>query len=137
MSSRLSGLAWIACLAVAACNHKPAPLDATAQRPPMAQNSSEDLDEDDPCSLLEPKEVEAVLGAPLGTPPYRASGDKPEPDGKDCAYQTANFHTLIFTVEFTDGAQAYQMTGFAQKLLSQAPTQSAKQAFTMDDGTEL
>lgn len=103
----------------------------------MAQNSSAELDQDDPCSLLEPKEVEAVLGAPLGTPPYRASNTTPAADGKDCVYQTANFHTIIFTVDFTDGAQDYKMTGFAQRLLSGAPTESAKKAFKMDDGTEL
>jgi hypothetical protein len=103
----------------------------------MAQNSSEQADQDDPCSLLEPKEVEAVLGAPLGTPPYRASNMTPAADGKDCIYQTANFHTIIFTVDFTDGAQDYKMTGFAQRLLSGAPTESAKKAFKMDDGTEL
>jgi hypothetical protein len=135
MNSRLSGAVWMACLVLAACSQKTAPLDA--QRPPMAQNATPESDEEDPCSLLEPKEVEAVLGAPLGTPPYRASNATPAADGKDCVYQTANFHTIIFTVDFTDGAQDFKMTGFAQKLLSGAPTESAKQAFKMDDGTEL
>ena len=44
---------------------------------------------------------------------------------------------IIFTVTFKDGAQAYRITGFARKLLGGAPTASAKQAFTLDDGTEL
>jgi hypothetical protein len=103
----------------------------------MAQNASDENDADDPCSLIEPKEAEAVLGAPLGTPPYRASNGNPQPDGPDCMYQTANFHQIIFTVEFKDGAQSYNMTGFAKKLLSGAPGEAEKKAFTMDDGTEL
>jgi hypothetical protein len=108
-----------------------------AAPPPMAQSDSDQYDQDDPCSLLEPKEVEAVLGAALGTPPYRASNGMPSADGPDCMYQTANFRQITFTVEFKDGAQSYNMTGFAKKLLSGAPTESAKKAFTMDDGTEL
>ena len=135
MNSRLPGLPLIACLAIVACSQKPSSPDL--QRPPMAQNSTPDLDQNDPCSLLEPKEVEAVLGAPLGTPPYRASSSTPAADGSDCVYQTANFHTIIFTVEFTDGAQAYKMTGFAGKLLANAPTESARKAFKADDGTEI
>jgi hypothetical protein len=103
----------------------------------MAQSDSDQNDQDDPCALLEPKEVEAVLGAPLGTPPYRASNGIPSADGPDCMYQTANFHQIIFTVEFKDGAQSYNMTGFAKKLLSGAPGEAVKKAFTMDDGTEL
>ena len=138
MNTRLTGLAWLACIAMAGCSGKHAsnPPGAMAP-PPMAQNDSEENDQDDPCSLIEPKEAEAVLGAPLGTPPYRASNGTPQADGSDCVYQTANFHQIVLTVEFTDGAQSYQMTGFAKKLLSGAPSESAKQAFKMDDGTEL
>lgn len=138
MSSRLTGLVWMACVAIAGCSGKPTanPLDATAP-PPMAQNTTDENDQDDPCSLIEPKEAEAVLGAPLGTPPYRASNGTPQADGSDCVYQTANFHQIVLTVEFKDGAQSYQITGFAKKLLGGAPTDSAKKAFTMDDGTEL
>ena len=103
----------------------------------MAQSNADQADPEDPCALIEPKEAEAVLGAPLGTPPYRASNSTPAADGKDCVYQTANFHQITFTVDFTDGAQAYQMTGFARKLLGNAPTGSASKAFRLDDGTEL
>ncbi len=137
MSNRLAGLVWMACLTLGACSSKHATNPMDAAPPPMAQGSSDQNDQDDPCSLLEPKEVEAVLGAPLGTPPYRASNGTPAADGPDCMYQTANFHQIIFTVEFTDGAQSYNMTGFAKKLLSTAPGEGVKKAFTMDDGTEL
>ena len=128
----------MSCILIAACSgkHSATPHDATAP-PPISQNESDGNNQGDPCSLIEPKEAEAVLGAPLGTPPYRASNGTPRADGPDCIYQTANFHQIIFTVEFTDGAQNYQMTGFAKKLLGNAPTESAKNAFKMDDGTEL
>jgi hypothetical protein len=137
MNSRLTGLVWLACIALAACSGKPPPNPLGAAPPPMAQNASEENDSDDPCSLIEPKEAEAVLGAPLGTPPYRASNGTPQDDGPDCMYQTANFHQIVLTVEFKDGAQSYNMTGFAKKLLSTAPGAAVKKAFTMDDGTEL
>jgi hypothetical protein len=138
MSSRLTGMAWMACIAIAGCSSKPvpSPADATAP-PPMAQSSSAESDQDDPCSLVEPKEAEAVFGAPLGTPPYRASNSTPAVDGTDCVYQTANFHQIVLTVEFKDGGQSYRMTGFGKKLLGNAPTENAKQAFKLDDGTEL
>jgi hypothetical protein len=138
MNSRLTGFVWLACIATAGCSGKPASnAPGAAAPPPMAQTESDENDAGDPCSLIEPKEAEAVLGAPLGTPPYRASNGKPLADGSDCVYQTANFHQMVVTVEFTDGAQSYQISGFAKKLLSGAPTESAKKAFTMDDGTEL
>lgn len=103
----------------------------------MAQNETSEPHQNDPCSLLEPKEVETVLGAPLGTPPFRASNGTPQADGDDCEYLTADFSRIIFTVAFEDGAQSFKMTGFAKKLLSGAPTAAAKNAFRMDDGTEI
>jgi hypothetical protein len=138
MNSRLTGLTWMACIAIAGCSSKPnsGPVDTTAP-PPMAQSNSDESDQDDPCSLVEPKEAEAVLGAPLGTPPYRASNGTPAAGGTDCIYQTANFYQIVLSVEFKDGAQSYRMTGFGKKLLGSAPTDSAKKAFTLDDGTEL
>jgi hypothetical protein len=103
----------------------------------MAQTSSDEFDSDDPCSLLEPAEAEAAIGAPLGTQPYRAWNGTPAPDGPDCIYQTANFQQVIFTVTFKDGGQAYRIFGFGRKLMGGAPTEAARQAFKMDDGTTL
>ena len=138
MNSRMTGLVWTACVVLAGCS-KPSPGDKDVRTapPPMAQNETSEFQHNDPCSLLEPKEVEAVLGAPLGTPPFRASNGKPQADGSDCEYLTANFNQIVFTVEFEGGAQSYQMTGFGKKLLSNAPTAEAKKAFKMDDGTEI
>ncbi len=124
---------------LAGCGGKPrAPISGSdSARPPISQTTSDEFHHDDPCALLEPKEVEAVLGAPLGTPPYRAHNTTPGADGPDCVYVTANFHEITLTVDFTDGAQSYRMTGFAKKLLGGAPSAAAKKALTLDDGTEL
>ncbi len=138
MQSRLSGLVWMACIAMAACSGKhPSDALTAAAPPPMAVSDAEGDDQNDPCSLIEPKEAEAVLGAPLGTPPYRASNTMPKADGSDCVYQTANFHQIVLSVDFEGGAQSYSMTGFGKKLLSSEPSANVKKAFTMDDGTEL
>ena len=66
----------------------------------------------DPCGLLEAKEVEAALGAPLAVPPYRTSDSQagraaaPDADGRSCYYVTADFHNVhVGTVEH-GGAQA-------------------------------
>ncbi len=137
MQSRLSGLVWMACIVMAGCSKHPSGALTAATPPPMAVSDSEGDDQNDPCSLIEPKEAEAVLGAPLGTPPYRAGNGTPEADGSDCVYQTANFHQIVLSVDFEGGAQSYGMTGFGKKLLSTEPSENVKKAFTMDDGTEL
>ncbi len=105
---------------------------------PISESSTDEYDYDDPCSLLEPAEVEAVLGAKLATPPFRSSGDPDSPttDGDDCIYETANFQFISMSVEFTGGAQAYGIMTFTKKLLSGAPGQ-LKQAVKLDNGTEL
>jgi hypothetical protein len=106
-------------------------------KPPMAQTATNEFHYDDPCSLLEPKEVEVALGAALGTPPYRGSNVNAAPDGPDCIYQTADFRQISLNVTFRDGSQAYRNLNLTKKLLSNAPSEQAKQAFKMDDGSEL
>jgi hypothetical protein len=140
MGKRLCGLSFLFLLyvLVAGCSGKSSSQKINADvRPPIAHSDSDEFHYDDPCSLLEPKEVEAALGAPLGTQPYRAWNGNPAPNGPDCVYQTAKLQQITFTVTFKDGAQAYRFTGFARKLLGNAPTDAAKQAFKLDDGTEL
>jgi hypothetical protein len=119
-----------------------APTAAQSGAPPFAQGDSENFDTDDPCSLLEPKEVEAVLGAPLGTPPFRARGPyEPAVDGDQCVYKTADFHYITLSVTFTGGAQAFSMVNMSKKLVGGAADPSLnkaiKQSFKLDDGTEL
>jgi hypothetical protein len=110
----------------------------------MAQTASEEYDNDDPCSLLDPKEVEAVLGAPLGAPPYRSKSGPGTAavDGDSCVYETADFHYIQLGVEFTGGRTAYSFINMTKGLLGggggNAGVQHAvKQAFKLDDGTEL
>lgn len=55
------------CSLVLGCSHKAPPAAALA---PTAQSDDSGSNNPDPCSLLEPKEVEAVLGAPLAVPPF-------------------------------------------------------------------
>jgi len=129
-------------LGIAACGNKqPGDVAVASRAAPMAAASSDEFHHDDPCSLLEPKEVAAVLGAPLGAPPYRASPhglNRPTATGQDCIYQTADFHTIELSVDFKDGTQAYRIMGFGKKLVgSTAPNAAIKKAFTLDDGTEL
>jgi hypothetical protein len=140
MGKRLGGFCFLflLCVLVAGCSGKSSSQKINADvSPPIAQTASDEFHYDDPCSLLEPKEVEAALGTPLGTQPYRAWNGTPAPNGPDCIYQSANYQRIIFTVTFKDGAQAYRITGFARKLMGSAPTAAAKQAFKLDDGTEL
>jgi hypothetical protein len=135
-------LAVVVSLDVGGCGNKqPGDAAAGSRAAPMAKSSSDEFHYDDPCSLLEPKEVEAVLGAPLGTAPYRTSPNgmnRPTASGEDCIYQTSDFHTIELSVDFKDGAQAYRVMGFGKKLVGAgAPNAAIKKAFTLDDGTEL
>ena len=97
----------------------------------------------DPCALLDPKEVEKVLGAPLGTPPFRSGSGPymPSAGGSDCIYETADFHFIELGVDFSGGGTAYSMVNFAKKLIRSSSDQkmakNIKQSFKLDDGTEL
>ncbi len=119
------------------CSKTPHNIPATSSAAPIAKSSSDELHYDDPCSLLEPKEVEAAMGAPLAVPPYRSGGAAPVASGDDCVYETADFHRIMFHVDFKDGAQAYGIGGIANKLLGGHPDAATKKAFRLDNGTEL
>ena len=75
----------------------------------------------DPCSLLEPKEVEAVIGA-LAGPPYRtrdASDDNEPTDAGDaCVYETSDFRTIRLAVIWEDGAMALRAITMPMRLVS-------------------
>lgn len=140
MGERLCGFSFLflLCVLVGGCSGKSSSQKINPDvRPPIAQTASDEFHYDDPCSLLEPKEVEAALGAPLAPQPYRAWNGTPAPNGPDCIYQSANYQHTTFKVTLKDGAQAYRVTGFARKLMGGAPTDAAKPAFKLDDGTEL
>jgi hypothetical protein len=128
---------------LAGCSGKqppnPGKAPAGAAQPPMAQSATDEFHHDDPCSLLDPKEVEAVLGAPLGTPPYRGSIDTPTTEGEDCVYQSANFQSIVLSVNFEDGRQAYHISDFVGTVVKStgAVNDKTKKAMVSEDGSEI
>jgi len=135
-------LATVCTLALSwGCNGRSNTSNSSSTSSPASRTA--DGDSHDPCSLLDPKEVEAVLGAPLGTPPFRSGGgpQMANTGGHACVYQTADFHYLSVEIDFTDGALAYSMVNFAKKLVNSSPDQkmakNIKRSFKLDDGTEL
>jgi hypothetical protein len=137
-------LVVLGCLLAASCGGRAPPADAPAGAPqrapagaPVARNTSDEFHYDDPCSLLEPREVEAVLGAPLATAPYRADNQAPKVDGRSCSYVSADFRGLSLEVEFEGGARSFQMFDLPKQLLGSAPDPNVRQAFRLADGTEL
>ena len=75
-----------------------------------------------PCSLLEPSEVEAILGVTLAGPPYRfnkTGKEGPASNGEACRYETASYHVVEVEVEWTGGAQLMKMYGAVQNLADQ------------------
>ena len=92
--------------------------------------------EQNPCSLLAPEEVEAILGVTLAGPPYRfnkTGKEGPAPAGEACRYETAAYHVIEVEVEWTGGAQLMKMYGAVQKLADQR----AKGVLKLADGSEL
>src|SRR5690242_10773742 len=65
-------------------------------------------DRHDSCSLHDPEEVEAVLGAPLDTPPFRWGGGPvmANTGGDNSVYETAHVHYIQIEIDFEGGAQA-------------------------------
>jgi hypothetical protein len=117
-SIRTFGWSLLFVLSVAACGKKqPAPGEAEVAPAQVASANKEG----DPCSLLEPKEAEAVMGA-LAGPPYRAregsAGPEPAENGDLCVYETADFRTIQLSVEWTDGAMAYKGITLPSRMLS-------------------
>ncbi len=144
--ARRGAPAWSAgaaiCALLAACGGKPhstgGPPTNAADTPPMAQSDTSEFHHDDPCSLLEPKEVEAALGAPLGTAPYRGSTSRPAAEGSDCVYQTASFQVVTLSVDFKDGQQAYHIGDFVGALTKGAPVdEKTKRVMVSEDGSEI
>src|SRR5690349_9838172 len=99
-------------LLLAACGKKP---EAAAPPPagapigsPIAQAPQ------DPCGLLDPKEVEAALGQPLAVPPYRSEDGQakargtPVQDGSACRYESADFHNIHVGVMWRNGPRTLE-----------------------------
>lgn len=147
VSQRMHGAArhWLFALlagAVLAACSKPAPAptsETAAAKPPMAQSEDAADHHNDPCSLLQTSEVEAALGAPLGTPPYRGGSNSPAPGGDDCIYQTTNFQTVALSVDWDGGQQAYHIGDFVGNAVKRTGvlTDKAKQAMVSEDGSTI
>ena len=120
-------VATLLCGTLPGCSQKSPPAAAThpgaAPPPPFATSPSEpSYEKEDPCNLLDPKEVEAVLGAPLATPPFRAGNGpmSPSTSGSQCIYETAKFRYISLQVSYEGGAQEYSMTGMVKGLMKAA-----------------
>ena len=119
-------------------------IEATAPPPtPFAKSAStEFFRTDDPCNLLQPQEVEAVLG-PLAVAPYRSgNGTNPTPSGDSCVYETANFRYISLQVVREGGSRVYSLTGMVSNLLKQGGgnaeiQNNVRKNFKLDDGTEI
>jgi len=133
--------AVLAVAVVAACSKPaPAPTSETASaKPPMAQSEDDADHHNDPCSLLQTSEVEAALGAPLGTPPYRGVSYNPALGSNDCTYQTARFQTVTLSVDWDGGQQAYHIGDFVGNAVKRTGVLSdkAKQAMVSEDGSTI
>jgi hypothetical protein len=140
-----AGVAALMCSVLFGCSKHSPPVTptATGAAPPFAQSSSSEPDENDPCSLLDPKEVEAALGAPLAVPPYRSSGGPfgATLDGSSCVYETAKFRFISLEVTYSGGSQTYSMIGMTKNLMKSAAdpnmANNVKKNFKLDDGTEI
>jgi hypothetical protein len=135
--------ALIASALLAGCSKPPssstaAPLTGS-HKPPMAKSHSGEFHYNDPCSLLQTSEVEAALGAPLGTLPYRASQGNPDADGTDCVYQTATFQTVTFNVTYDGGQSEYHISDLVSGMVKGAGVLSdkTKQAMVSEDGSQI
>src|SRR5262245_30609525 len=77
----------------------------------------------DPCSLLEPKEVEAVMG-PLAGPPFRThespEDNAPDANGDVCVYETADFSNIRVSIEWEDGAMLLKAVSLPGRMLNSA-----------------
>lgn len=117
---------------------------AVANAPVTAASAADSFDKQDPCNLLDPKEVEAALGAPLAVPPYRSSNATvdPDPESNSCVYETANYRYLTLEPTYEDGAKAYAMSNMVKNLMKSGGGNSqiannVKHNFRLDDGTEM
>ncbi len=140
-------MATLFIVALVGCKDKDAATtEAVANGDDMADSAitavaelSKTPDPHDPCRLLETKEVEAVLGAPLAGAPYLGgnpdgdSGPTPNPSGDVCWYYTADDRNLTIQADWTN-AGAINAGVSANLAKAEAAT---KGMLTLQDGTEL
>jgi hypothetical protein len=115
----------LATLAIVQCGRGDSPSYGTKE-PTSSTTSSQTQtttarDRADPCSLLERRDVETVVG-PLAGPPYRTREDmdpiEPVIDGKACVYETPGFRAVLLSVEWHDGPLALKVLTLPGQLLA-------------------
>jgi hypothetical protein len=130
--------AAIVAILAAACGKKPADIPATNAAAKESAGAAAEADaEHNPCSLLEPRDLEAALGGSLVGPAYRFDRSSnqwgPAADGDACRYEGANHHFIQIEVEWQGGAQKLNMYGMVQGLVDQ----QHKGVLKLGDGSEL
>lgn len=134
-------LTLVIALAVTGCS-KQETASQDADAPTVAKSTTPTppaADPHDPCRLLDPKEAEAVLGAPLAGAPYRggqAIGSKagvPQEDGDACWYYTSDNKNFTVQAEWTN-AGAINAGVNANLAKAEGAT---KGMLKLQDGTEL
>jgi hypothetical protein len=110
----------------------------TARAHPTADDESSEETGGDPCRLLQPAEVEAVLGQKLAAPPFRydMSHEEYGRESSTCRYQAADFRFVDVDVIFSGGARVFKMGSFVGGLLKQAPGGLNKH-LKLSDGSEV
>ena len=137
-SARLLVLASLTVILAAACSKKTAEVPGADAVTAKGAGAVEVADpEHNPCSLLEPKDLEAALGGSLVGPAYRFSRANnrwgPAEDGDACRYEGANHHFIQIEVEWEGGAKMLHMYGTVQSLADQ----KLKGVLKLGDGSEL
>ena len=114
---------------LAGCGHK------TSHAPVAQATGTEAGPEHDVCSLLDGKEVEVVLGAPLIAPPFHLQEGTPRRGGASCGYEDVNFHGIVVEVSWSGGAEVWKMWGSVQSMVDQAP--ASKGMLHLADGSDI
>jgi hypothetical protein len=136
LMKRCLAFASLAALALCACGRAASPQQDTSPANPAlsaSASSSESIGREEPCSLLEPREVEAVLAAPLAVPPFLSRDSKPEDDGSACEYEDAALHSITVDVEWEQGAMAFKIFGAIQNTVGNQTNGLVR----LSDGSEL
>lgn len=139
-------LAALVMIALCDCGHRDAvsggaTSGANGEAAANVRSQPATRDVSDPCSLLEPGEVEAVMG-PLAGKPYRTKSGmeviEPVADGDTCVYETPDFRAILLTVEWQDGAMEFNALNLPGRLsagaMANAPEPTAKAAKSLLPG---
>jgi hypothetical protein len=120
----------LAALALASCGRSASSQEQSKATTPRGGS----IAQGDACSLLEPKEVEAALGAMLATPPFLSRDGIPTHDGSACQYEDASLHNITIDVEWDGGATVFKMSGALQSLVNQT---AAKGLVHLAEGADV